>query len=274
MDKIKLHYLVGDVHLGGHDVHRVAFNNKHLLDATDAFEVTIVCDKPNRYDLGDICFDDYLASESIADCDAIIFNCGNYRFNTPEEQRILEQAVAGGKGFVFLHGDHPCYWTQAGMQPWPEVEKMAMKMWREPTSHGDYGNHHITIANSTHPITKNLPDFDTRDEVFCTLQNIHDVPVVTLATAYSDPAVVSRHNMPGTGCHEAVAFVGQYGKGRTYNQALGHIWPYYTGHGLDENTLASFAPRPFRQMFVRGCEWVATGTVEKTADYDGTAVLT
>lgn len=269
-EKIKLHYLVGDVHLGGHDVHRVAKNNKILLDASGAFDLTIVCDGPG---LGDIGFDQYLAGGAIAGCDAIIFNCGNYRFNTLAEQKILENAVAGGKGFVFLHGDHPCYWPQAGMQPWAELEKMAMLLWREPTTHGDYGNHHVTIAPAAHPITAGLGDFDTRDEVFCTLQNPHNVPYTVLASAYSDPGVISRHGLPGTGCNEPVALVGQYGKGRTYNQVLGHVWPYYTGHGLGENTMASFAPRAFRQMFVRGCEWVATGKVERTLAYNGDAVL-
>lgn len=270
MEKIKLHYLVGDVHMGGHDVHRVAKNNKLLLEAAGVFELTIVCDGPG---LGDMSFDEYFADSGINECDAIIFNCGNYRFNVPKEQKLLEQAVAGGKGFVFLHGDHPCYWVEAGMQPWPELEKMAMLMWREPTSHGDYGDHHVTIELPDHPITRGLADFDTRDEVFCTMQNVHDVPFTVLASAYSDPAVVSRHGLPGTGCQEPVALVGSYGKGRTYNQVLGHVWPYYTGHGLGENTMASFAPRQFRQMFVRGCEWAATGKVEKTLGFTGAALL-
>lgn len=270
MNKIKLHYLVGDVHQGGHDVYRVALNNRILLDAAGAFDLTIVSDDKR---LGDVTFDQWFESGMVADCDAVIFNCGNYRFNTREEQLVLENAIAGGKGFVFLHGDHPCYWVEAGMEPWPEVEKMAMLMWREPTSHGDYGNHHITIRDHSHPITRGLADFDTRDEVFCTMSNIHHVPFTTLATAYSDPAVVSRHAMPGTGCDEPIALVGQYGAGRTYDQVLGHVWPYYTGHGLGENTMASFAPRAFRQMFVRGCEWVATGRVELTADFDGEAIL-
>ena len=42
MDKIRLHYLVGDVHLGGHDVQRVARNNKILLDAAGCFDVLMV----------------------------------------------------------------------------------------------------------------------------------------------------------------------------------------------------------------------------------------
>lgn len=157
MKKIKLHYLVGDVHTGGHDVHRVAKANRILLDRTGAFDVTVVCDGPG---LGDISFDEYLSGNAVDSCDAVVFNCGNYRFNTPEEQKLLENAVAGGKGFVFLHGDHPCYWVEAGMKPWAELEKMAMLMWREPTSHGDYGNHHITISQIDHPITRGLADFE------------------------------------------------------------------------------------------------------------------
>lgn len=270
MEKIRLHYLVGDVHMGGHDVHRVAKNNMRLLEAAGAFEVTVVCDGPG---LGDMGFDEYFDRGLLNGCDVIVFNCGNYRFNTPGEQRLLEEAVAGGAGFVFLHGDHPCYWVEAGMQPWPELEKMAMLMWREPTTHGDYGDHHVSIELPDHPITRGLADFDTRDEVFCTMQNIHGVPFTVLASAYSDPAVISRHGLPGTGCREPVALVGSYGRGRTYNQVLGHVWPYYTGHGLGENTMASFAPRQFRQMFVRGCEWAATGGVERTLGFDGAAVL-
>lgn len=270
MEKIKLHYLVGDVHLGGHDVHRVARANKALLDHTGAFDITMVCDGPG---LGDIGFDEYLSGGGLGQCDVIVFNCGNYRFNNPDEQRLLENAVAAGAGFVFLHGDHPCYWEAAGMKPWAELEKMAMLMWRESTSHGDYGNHHVQICNTGHPVTRGLPDFDTRDEVFCGMENVHGVDFTPLATAWSDPAVISRHGMPGTGKNEVVAAVGRYGKGRTYNQALGHVWPFYTGHGLGENTLQSFAARPFRQMFVRGCEWAATGKVECTADFDGEIML-
>ena len=118
-----------------------------------------------------------------------------------------------------------------------------------------------------------LPDFDTRDEVFCTMENPHGVPFQTLATAWSDPNVISRHGHPGTGIDEPIAIIGQYGRGRTYNQGLGHVWPFYTGHGLGEDTMASWAPIPFRIMFVRACEWIATGKVEATSDFLGNVPL-
>lgn len=158
------------------------------------------------------------------------------------------------------------------MRPWPELEKMAMLLWREETSHGDYGRHYISLTGG-HPITQGLRGFDTQDEVFCHLRNPRGVPCTPIAWAYSDPTVISRHGRPGTGENEVVAAVGMYGRGRVYNQALGHVWPYYTGHGLGENTLLSFAPRQFRQMFVRGCEWAASGRVELIAGFDGAVLL-
>ena len=270
MEKIKLHYLVGDVHLGGHDVQRIAINNRTLLEKTNAFDILTVCDNPV---IGDMDFTQYFSGEYMEKCEVFVFNCGNYRFNIRSEQERLEHAVAAGAGFVFLHGDHPCYWPEAGMTPWPEIEKMAGLMWRDKTRHGDYADTHIAIQDHAHPIMQGLTDFDTKDEIFCTCENVHNVPIHVLATAYSDPEIVSRHGLKGTGNDEPVATTGMYGKGRTYNQLLGHVWPYYTGHGLGENTMLSFRPRQLRQMFVRACEWAATGKVEKTLAFDGKARL-
>ena len=270
MDKIRLHYLVGDVHLGGHDVRRVAKNNRILLEKSDAFDITMICDDPR---LGDVSFDEYFASADMEKADVFVFNCGGARFNCEEEQHRLENAVKNGAGFVFLHGDHPCYWTAVGFPRWDEVEKMAGLMWREPTSHGDYAYARVTNRLPDHPIMRGLPDFDTKDEVFCGCANVHGVPLTTLATAYSDANVLSRHGHPGTGRDEPIAVTGSYGKGRTFNFLLGHVWPFYTGHGLGENTMLSYAPRPVRMMFVRGCEWAATGDVVRTASFRGEAQL-
>ena len=270
MSNIQLHYLIGDVHKGGHDVHRVAKANYKMLMAAGCFDVLMVCDDP---EIGDMTFDAYFAADMMKNADVFVFNCGNYRFNDVQEQKQLESAVSAGAGFVFLHGDHPCYWTAVGFEPWAEVEKMAGLMWREKTSHGDYGETHITVERPEHPIMQGLSDFDTKDEIFCNCENIWNVPFETLASAWSDPEVISRHGLPGTGKQEPILTTGQYGKGRTVNQLLGHVWPYYTGHGMGENTMLSFVPVEFRKMFVRSCEWAATGQVERTLAFDGNLKL-
>ena len=264
-EKIKLHYLLGDVHLGGHDVHRAARCALRLLEAAGCFDVLLVCDGP---ELGNIGFDAYFAGGKLREADAFIFNCGNWRFNVRSEQEALEKAVENGAGFLLMHGDQPCYWPEAGMAPWEGFERLAGFLWREKTSHGDFGDFRVSITGE-HPIVQGLSGFDTRDEVFCTMENPRQVPYQALAAAYSDPAVVSRHGQRGTGCHEPVAITGIFGKGRTYNQGLGHVWPCYTGHGLGENTLVSWMPLQFRIMFVRACEWIASGAVERTAEFSG-----
>jgi type 1 glutamine amidotransferase len=270
MEKIRLHYLLGDVHTGGHDVHRVARAAIKLLDAAGVFDTLLVCDGPG---IGDIGFDEYFTRGHISKADVFVFNCGNWRFNAPEEQTLLEVAVSNGAGFMLMHGDHPCYWPAAGMTRWDGFERLAGHVWREKTSHGDFGDFAISITRPDHPITRGLSDFTTRDEVFCTMENPWNVPFETLASAYSDPAVISRHGQRGTGKQEPIAMTGSFGKGRTYNQGLGHVWPYYTGHGLGENTLVSWLPLPFRIMFVRACEWLATGDTRYTQNFDGKVLL-
>jgi hypothetical protein len=37
--------------------------------------------------------------------------------------------------------------------------------------------------------------------------------------------------------------------------------------------MMSFQPKEFRMMFVRSCEWAATGKVEKALAFDGKAQL-
>ncbi|MBQ8579055.1 MAG: ThuA domain-containing protein [Clostridia bacterium] len=258
-NNIQLHYLIGDVHMGGHDVQRIAHFLLELLAETGKFTLTAVCDEPTFSAPGAevLPFDEYFAENRITEADIIVFNCGNYRFNVPAEQKMLCDAVAGGCGFVFLHGDHPCYWTDCGMKPFPEIEKMAGLMWRNATCHGDYADTHVRIDAPDHPIMQGLTAFDTRDELFCTCENVFGVPLRVLASAYSDPDVKSRHGLPGTGKWEPVAVLGQYGAGKTFNLLLGHVWPYYTGHGIGENTMLSWKPAEVREMFVRACAFCA-----------------
>ena len=133
-------------------------------------------------------------------------------------------------------------------------------LWRETALHCDYHSCHVSITGD-HPITRGITDFDTNDEIFCRLTNVWNVPMDVLATAYSDDKLYSRWSVPGTGREEPILTVGSYGKGRTVDFLLGHVWNYYTGHGLLENTLAALEPPQFQTLLLRSCEWAATGQV-------------
>ena len=271
MKKIKLHYLVGNVHLGGHDIQRVAKNNRLMLEKAGCFDVLMVSYNP---ELADITFGCYFDGKYMEECEVFVFDCGGIPyFNEKEGQERFERVISAGAGCVFLHGTQVCYWKDVGMAAWDEMEKMAGLLWRNSTQHGDYSDTHVTIWKREHPIMQGMTDFDTTDELFCRCENVYQVPLEVLATAYSDPEVISRHGLRGTGKEEPIAVTGMYGKGRIFNQFLGHVWPYYTGHGLGENTMLSFQPVQFRQMFVRACEWAATGKVERTLDFDGKVKL-
>jgi len=65
-----------------------------------------------------------------------------------------------------------------------------------------------------------------------------------LATAYSDPA-----KEKGTGNHEPVVWVNSYGKGRVYENVLGH-------------DVEAMSDPSFREWMRRGVIWAATGKVD------------
>lgn len=172
-----------------------------------------------------------------------------------ETKKILEQAVSDGKGLLCYHGVHPSYNT------WPAAEAMIGLLWCEEASHGDYDYFTVQPTAPDHPIMKGVTAFDTKEELYCGLSNVQNVPLEVLATAHSPKEHISRHGAPGTGNEEPVLTLGKFCKGITVNFLLGHVWPYYTGHGLLENTLLSLRPPQFKTMLLRSCEWAARGEI-------------
>jgi type 1 glutamine amidotransferase len=87
------------------------------------------------------------------------------------------------------------------------------------------------------------PEFThTIDELY---QNSKLVPgSVVLATAYSDP-----QKPRGTGKEEPVIWVNNYGKGRVYENVLGH-------------NLEAMADPKYQDLMRRGVIWAATGKVD------------
>lgn len=179
----------------------------------------------------------------------------------PEETKAaFEKFVADGGGLVIYHAANNAF---AGWKEYNEMtavggwggrnEKSGPYLYwkdgetvRDMTpgrggSHGPQKPFQIVVREKDHPITKGLPEkyMHPADELYSELRGPAK-NVTILATAWADPA------NRGTGRHEPMLMVIDYGKGRVFHTALGH-------HVAQINAVN------FITSFLRGCEWAATG---------------
>ena len=174
-------------------------------------------------------------------------------YNGPEwselAQRNFEAAVRSGTGLVVLHA------ADNAFTGWVEYEKMVGLLWREGTSHGEFHEFPVTIADKDHPVTAGLADFRIWDELYHRLVHMHDVPYHVLATAFSAT------ERGGTGNDEPVMITTQYGAGRVFHMVLGHVWQGDPEGEYKGASMITFENPAFQQALLRACEWAATGTV-------------
>ncbi|MDF2686904.1 MAG: hypothetical protein K0S55_2087 [Clostridia bacterium] len=252
MNKIKVTFFVSPM---GHDVVRICKRVSEWMKNSGAFEVTVA---GTYYPDAKCSIEEFVLNpELMANTDLFFFLCSDANWKNPNVRKALENAVENGTGVLFFHGLHPCFGD------WEGAERMIGHLWRESASHGDFNWCEVKMTEHKHPITEGVEGFKTKEELFCGLSNVWNVQKEVLATAYSDKNLISRHGHPGTGKDEPILTTGNYGKGRTVNFILGHVWEYYTGHGLFENTLIALEPKQFKILLLRSCEWAVTGKVEK-----------
>jgi type 1 glutamine amidotransferase len=191
-----------------------------------------------------------LTPENLARYDVLLLN---YR-NTPqgakdnpgsvwtdENKKAFTEAVKGGKGLVVVHHASSAFVGDSAFDQ--EFEKMIAGGWRKQGNHGKMHEFTVTMRKE-HPVTQGLKEFKHgRDELY---QNSLILPgSEILATAYSD----KNKDAKNTGKDEPVVWVATYGKGRVYEDVLGH----------DVEAMQSSAG--FKALLIRGVEWAATGEV-------------
>ncbi len=143
-----------------------------------------------------------------------------------------------GKGLVVVH-----HASGSFVKPnWLEFEK-AVGGWRTRGFHGPAHDFTVKKTAEAHPISQGAPaEFAHKtDELY---QNcLIPAGSVVLATAYSDPS-----KPKGTGKDEAVIWASTFGKGRVFENVLGHDVAAITDPGV-------------ATWLRRGALWAATGKV-------------
>ncbi len=174
----------------------------------------------------------------------------------------LVDFVRQGGGFVAVHAannafpDWPEYNEMIGLGGWGGRTELSGPYLRlrdgtfvrdeTPGSGGSHGEQHaflVVARDSEHPIMSGLPAswMHATDELYDRLRG-PAANLTVLATAYAD------ESKGGSGEHEPMLMVIDYGEGRVFHTTLGHS-------PLAMNCVG------FSTTFVRGTEWAATGKV-------------
>lgn len=202
-----------------------AFYLASLLEDTKKFEVTIVEDAA------------ILETPALKKYDVLIVTSDRrdpeFKFTRPQQEALLAY-VKDGHGYVSIHG------ADNAAPDWlPEWRDMLGGVFSHvglPDSKTKRGTYQIKVADTSHPIMRDVTDFTLNDELYYKIQMKPGVePIAT--TEYD-------------GATWPVAWTRTYGQGRVFHTPLGH---------------RSFGPNqedPLRnpslgKIVVQGVEWVA-----------------
>ncbi|MHC4248639.1 MAG: HEAT repeat domain-containing protein, partial [Planctomycetota bacterium] len=148
-------------------------------------------------------------------------------------EKAFIEFVRSGKGFALFHA------ASATLNTWPEYQELAGATWGKGTGHGPAHAFKVSPGRD-HPVTRGMPDFWIRDELWHRMPLQPGAEVVCRAFSAKDKR--------GSGTMEPAALTTRLGRGRGFNLVLGH----------DARTMRQ---APWRTLMLRGTEWAATGEV-------------
>lgn len=196
-----------------------------------------------------------------ADYDVVVSNYNGQAWSEATRAAFVDFVKSGG-GFVCVHAadnsfsDWPEYNQMIGLGGWGgRNEKSGPYVrWRDgefardttPGRGGSHGRRHpfeVVVRNTEHPITSGIPAswLQAEDELYSELRG-PAVNMQVLATAFADKGT------GGTGEHEPILMVIEFGDGRVFHTTLGH----------DAKSMSGTA---FQVTLQRGSQWAATGDV-------------
>ncbi len=208
--------------------------------------------------------------------DLLVNNLGWKSSHWPEQtKKNFEDYMKNGGGLVLVHaannawGDWEEYNKMIGLGAWGGRDATSgpyifyndnNEIEKDPSegicaSHGAQYEFQVQTRAPEHPIMKGLPEvwLHTKDELYDRMRGPGENMTI-LATAYSDlegNAPPWNKEVTGTGRHEPMLIAVNYGKGRIFHSALGHM----------DYSMECIG---FITTFQRGAEWAATGNVTQS----------
>lgn len=161
---------------------------------------------------------EFLATNALFDYDLVVLNYSNWKRPglSKEARANFVRYLDDGGGLTIIHFSNGAFHfslPEAGDSDWPEYRKICRRVWDHTegnSGHAPYGKFRVDIADTDHPVTRNVTSFQTTDELYYNQQG--DEPIHVLATARSK----------ATGTDEPMAFVYNYGEARVFQTLLGH----------------------------------------------------
>lgn len=159
-----------------------------------------------------------LSQYDLQDYDLLLMNYCNWENPAPlseASKNSFTSYLTNGGGLMILHFANGAFHfslPKAAATDWPEYRKITRRVWDHSSNsgHDAYGKFTVKIAVPNHPITQNLKDFETTDELYFNQKG--DEPIIPLLTAHSKV----------TNKDEPMAWVYNYGKGKIFQTVLGH----------------------------------------------------
>jgi len=207
---------------------------KEMYERSGRFTVDVTDDVP------------HLTGADFAKYDCLVCNYTTYpnvqghRWPAETEKAFLDY-IAAGHGFVLFHA------ASTAWMDWPEFGDLIGLTWQKDkagkniSGHGAKHAFKIHITDPNHPVMAGMKDFTHVTDELYHRQLLHKGAKV-LATAFS------AKDKGGAGQDEPMIVVTEYGKGRCFNNAMGHDAKAMAGPG-------------FQALMLRGTEWAATGKV-------------
>ncbi|MEZ4774631.1 MAG: ThuA domain-containing protein [Bacteroidia bacterium] len=155
---------------------------------------------------------------TLEDYDFILLNYCNWEDSTGLSEKAKKEFVKyleGGGGLMLIHFANGA-WNYslpgAGASDWPEYRNICRRYWdhNDSSGHDPFGKFVVAKTPSTHPITFEMKNFSTEDELYYNQRGDGKINVILMATSTVKNSL------------EPMAWTYSYGEGRVFQTVLGH----------------------------------------------------